>query len=181
MYGSLIVTCAASDAMPFLHGLPNNELEQTTLIATSHLANAIEGQRMAHDVHVTAGVSTLRAVRQIAGCSRRPIAIVIGPDPGGPLRSKGLVRARLLAPLALAGSERADLIEVDRGGAVSRIAESLTRRALLRTIYVREASQPGGPQLRGAVAIPLTLISLARLLAFVLWTEGRARLTTRRP
>ena len=188
---TLIVTCAAPDAVPFLLGLPAEELEQAKLIVTPHLAQALEEQRIPGEVHITAGVSTLDAVRRIAGCSRQPIAIVIGPDPGNPFRCKGLIRARLLAPWALGPASCADLIEIRSGGGASRILTGLTRRALLRRIYVREGLQlveylprrviesPGAP-LRAGVAIPMTLITLARLLPFVAWTEARARFTSSR-
>jgi hypothetical protein len=85
----------------------------------------------------------------------------------------------------LGRSARADLIEIGQGGEVSRMSTGLTRGALLRAIYVREGLQlveylPRGLVARPAallsvgVVIPRTLITLARLLLFVVWTEARA-------
>jgi hypothetical protein len=183
---TLIVTCAAPDALPFLRGLPAGELEQAKLIVTPHLAEALEEQRVAGEVHIFAGVSTLDESRSVVGCARQPITIVIGPDPGNPFRCKGLIRARLLAPWALGPSSRADLVEIKIGGDVSHISAGLTRGALVRAIYIREGvrlveyvprtvvDRPG-LSLRAAIAIPMTAITLARVLPFVAWTEARAR------
>ncbi len=187
---TLIVTCDARDAVPFLLGLPTDEREQAKLIVTPHLAEALKERRMPSDVHVTAGVSTLEAIRHVVHDSQ-PVAIVIGPDPGNPFRCKGLVRARLLAPWALGRSARAGLIEIESGGVVSKAATALTRGALLRTIYIREGLQLAkylrrgvidrpGAFLRVGVLVPMTLITLARLLPFVAWTEARALLRARR-
>ena len=172
---TLIVTCAAPDAVPFLRGLPADELEQAALIVTPHLAGAIEEQRMAGEVHITAGVSTLGAVQRVAGCSRQPITIVIGPDPGNPFRCKGLVRARLLAPWALSRSGYADLVQIESGGGVNQVSTHLSRRTLLRTIYVRESLQLGEWLMRAGGVIPMTMITLAQALPFIAWTEARAR------
>lgn len=169
---TLIVTCAAPDAVPFLRGLPADDLAQANLIVTPHLADAIGEQLTAADVCITAGASTLAEVRRVAACSKQPIAIVIGPDPGDPLRCKGLVRARLLAPWALAPSDSADLIEIKSGGAVGRVSTGLTRGALFRRLYVREGLRLVG---YAGVATPMVLITLARLLPFIVWTEARAR------
>lgn len=188
---TLIVTCDARDAVPFLLALPVEELAQAKLITTPHLAERLEQRRLAGGVQVTAGVSTLKAVRQVVASSRQPIAIVIGPDPGNPFRCKGLMRARLLAPWSLDRTARADLIEIGPGGRVSRISSSLTQGALLRTVYVREGlrlvacvrrSVIDGPEalVRVGLVIPVTLITLARVLPFIAWTEAYARFAAAR-
>jgi hypothetical protein len=186
MHRTLIVTCDARDAMPFLRGLPDGEREQVKLIVTPHLAEALWEQEVAGEVHITAGVSTLDRVRRVVGSSPQPVSIVIGPDPVSPLRCKGLIRARLLAPWALDRTARADLVEIASGGRVDRTSAGLTRGALLRTIYVREGLQLVGYVLRGVVdrpealfragvVIPMSVITLARVLPFIAWTETRAR------
>lgn len=189
---TLIVTCDARDALPFLRGLPADELEQAVLVVTPHLAEALEDQGMAAHVHVTSGVSTLQEVRLIMGSSPPPVAIVIGPDPGNPLRYRGLVRARLLAPWALGRFARADLLEIGTGGGVRRISTGQTRGTLLGKLYVREGSRLAayvlhdivhrpGVFLRAGVALPLALFTLARVLPFIAWHEARALLRARRP
>jgi len=188
---TLIVTCDSRDAVPFLLGLPAKELNQADLIVTPHLAETLKEQGMASHVYVTSGVSTLDAVRRVAGRSRQPVDVVIGPDPGNPFLCKGLVRARLLAPWALDRSARAVLIEIGSGGRVRRVSPSLTRGALARLIYGREERQlveylhhrviaRPAALVRVGFVIPMTLITFVRVLPFIAWTEARAWLRARR-
>jgi len=178
------VTCDALDAVPFLLGLPADEAEQAKLIVTPHLAEVLEEGRMAFDVHVSAGLSTLDALRSVAASSHQPIAIVICPDSGSLFRCRSFVRARLLAPWVVSRGARADLIEIQSGGEVRRKSPGLTRDRLVRTIYAREACLMAEYAPRAvvlaALVVLLVMATLARLIPFVLWTEVRALMRVRR-
>jgi hypothetical protein len=136
---ALLVTCSEPDALPFLLRLPAGELERATVIATRQLAATSEEKRLAASTHRIGGISTLSGVRRVMARPNQRTVVVICPDPWGPFRSKGLIRARLLSPWTLRRGARVDLIEIQPGGQVSRTSSGLTRGSLLRRIYVREA------------------------------------------
>jgi hypothetical protein len=210
----LLVTCSAPDAMAYVLGLPSDEAERTVLVATGHVVRAAEERRVVAATHTIAALSSLGSVRQVLAEPSRKVAIVVGPDPWGPFKGKGFVRARLLAPWALAPKAHADLVELHGGGGVRRTSRGLGRAALLRKIYVREAlllaeyvARAGAARpavllesragrlrallcalmnlpravVRTGVAVCMALVTLARVIPFVVGTEARARYGVTRP
>jgi hypothetical protein len=203
----IIVTCAEPDALPFLLSLPPAELMRATLVGTRDVIRSAERQAPTTATSVINGLAAVDEVRRLIGSTNRNVAVVVAPDPWGPVKGKGFVRARLLAPWFLASGGRAHLVELTRGGGITCTRNDLTRAALLRRLYVREAlllleyivrvgvGRPadrlaGGPlatllnlprAVIGAVlAIPVATVTLARLIPFILWTEARARMKARR-
>ncbi len=193
---ALIITCSEPDALPFLLSLPPACLEQTALIATGDVVRSADQRTTAAATHVLGGPSTLDGARTLLDGLPGRAAVVVAPDPWGPVHGKGFVRARLLAPWVLPVDGKVDLIELKKGGLSHRTLAGLSRCALARRLYVREtllllqyfvdpgAAVPAGPlgialklprALMGAVlALPLALVTLARVLPFILKTEARA-------
>jgi hypothetical protein len=197
----MVVTCAEPDALPFLLSLPPADLAQATLVATGDVVRAAERQTQVATTAIIGGLGSIDEVRRLIGSRRRNVAVIVAPDPWGPLHGKGFVRARLLAPWFLSPGAGADLIELRSGGRSSRALPNLTRPALMLRLYAREArllseylvrlgvGRPVGAAaplaslpcaLAGAVlALPAAAITLGRVIPFILWTEARARMETR--
>lgn len=199
---ALIITCSKPDALPFMLSLPPADLAQATLVATGDVVLAAERQSLVAVSCIIGGVTAVDEVRRLIGDRRRHLAVIVAPDPWGPFHGKGFVRARLLAPWFIGPGARADLIELRNGGRSYRTLPGLGRTALALRLYTREAlllteylvrKGAGRPMGRAAtlvslpralvgagLALPLAaVITVGRLIPFILWTEARARMTAR--
>jgi hypothetical protein len=124
--------------MAYLHALPSDQVRNTLLLATGPVVKAARESGVVGEAHIIAGRSSLGSARRVLSSPGLRIVVVIAPDPWGPFKGKGFVRARLLAPWALAPVAHVDLMELRSGGEVRRTSRGLARAALLRKIYLRE-------------------------------------------
>jgi hypothetical protein len=193
----IIVTCAEPDALPFLLSRPSNELAGATLIATGDVVRSAVEQTGVNKARVIDGMTVIQQVRALAGDADCRVSVVVAPDPWGPYRGKGFVRARLLAPLCVSAAGRADLIELRGDGRSLRVKPGLDRRALLVCLLAfewhnlqgylvgtaEERRTGAAPALRRAqgqlakaiLVVPVTAVTLCRLVPFIIRTESRAR------
>jgi len=178
----MVVTCGEPDALAFLLSCPADDLGRTTLVATADVVRSASLQTAVANSYVIDGFEAIDEVRRLIGGPRRRLAIVIAPDPWGPLRGKGFVRARLFAPWFLDKGGRADLIELRSGGYLRRVLSERRRGELVLRLYTREVALLCVYLVHVvgvALAIPTAAITLSRLVPFVLWTEARARFRKR--
>lgn len=136
---ALIITCSKPDALPFLLSLPPGDLGQATLVATGDVVRAAERQSLVAVGCIIGGVTAVEEVRHLTGDSTCHVAVIVAPDPWGPFRGKGFVRARLLAPWFIGPGARADLIELRGDGHSYRTLPGLSRKSLMLRLYTREA------------------------------------------
>ena len=197
----IVVTCAEPDALPFLLSFSPADLARATLVATGDVVRSAERQTLVATTSTISGLAAVDEVRRLIGDSHRHVAVIVAPDPWGPLHGKGFVRARLLAPWFIGPGGRADLIELRSGGRSYRTLPGLGRTALMLRLYTREAlllieylvrKGAGRPMGRAAtlvslpralvgavLALPLAAVTVGRLIPFILWTEARARMKAR--
>lgn len=197
----IVVTCAEPDALPFLLSFSPADLARATLVATGDVVRSAERQTLVATTSTISGLAAVDEVRRLIGDSHRNVAVIVAPDPWGPLHGKGFVRARLLAPWFIGPGGRADLIELRSGGRSYRTLPGLGRTALMLRLYTREAlllieylvrKGAGRPMGRAAtlvslpralvgavLALPLAAVTVGRLIPFILWTEARARMKAR--
>jgi hypothetical protein len=134
----IIVTCSEPDALPFLLSLPDADLKRVTLVATGDVVRSAERQTQVAATSVINGLAAVDEVRRLTGDAQCRVAVIVAPDPWGPINGKGFVRARLLAPWFIGPGARADLMELCSGGRVLRTRSGLARRALMLRLYARE-------------------------------------------
>jgi hypothetical protein len=197
----IVVTCAEPDALPFLLSFSPADLARATLVATGDVVRSAERQTLVATTSTISGLAAVDEVRRLIGDPHRHVAVIVAPDPWGPLHGKGFVRARLLAPCFIGPGGRADLIELRSGGRSYRTLPGLGRTALMLRLYTREAlllieylvrKGAGRPMGRAAtlvslpralvgavLALPLAAVTVGRLIPFILWTEARARMKAR--
>lgn len=190
----LIVTCSEPDATPFLAQLPSEELSRTLLVATRNVVAAATRLTTVSATFILGGPSTFEEARRLLS-GDVDVSVVVAPDPWGPFKGKGFVRARQVLPFVLPDAP-VDVIELDRGGVTGRIRRGVSPAMLARWMLGREAVQllryglqtsvdryggglsPLAPAhafarlLIGWMVAPLTL---ARCLSYVARTELRAR------
>jgi len=135
----IVVTCAEPDALPFLLSLHPADLASATLVATGDVVRSAERQTPVAATSIIGGLAAVDEVRRLIGDTQRKVVVIVAPDPWGPFNGKGFVRARLLAPWFLDPGAHADLIELQKGGRVERMRGGLSRAALMRCLYGREA------------------------------------------
>lgn len=187
----IVVTCAEPDAVPFLRSLPREDLTRATLFATRDVVASAIRQTPVGTSHIIGGASAVGEVRSLAGDTQRHVTVVVAPDPWGPYRGRGFVRARILAPWFLSPTGRADLVELRGDGRSFKAECDLSRRALLQRMYSREAHllrdyvgrgalRTGCRLAKAALSIPVATITLGRVTLFILRTELDARERTGR-
>jgi hypothetical protein len=138
-------------------------------------------------------LSAEEARRLLSGDVR--VSVVVAPDPWGPVKGKGFVRARQVMPFVLSDAP-VDVIELDRGGVTGRVRRGVSPSMLARWMLRREAVELLHHGLRMSVdrydggLSPIALahafarlllgwmiapVTLARCLSYVARTELRAR------
>jgi len=191
----IVVTCCEPDALPFLRGLPREHLSRATLIATADVIRSAERETPITKTALIGGRSTLEEVRGLLSADRACVTVVVAPDPWGPVRGKGFVRARQVLPFVLPAAGF-DVVELDRGGVNGRVWRGADRASFARWIRRREVVLFGGHAVHlgmvgpegythtpAAAALALTrvvvsplvaAVTLARVLPFIARTEARA-------
>jgi len=197
----IIVTCAEPDALSFLRGLREADLTQTTLVATADVIRSAERQTLVGKTVMMGGRHTFAEVRRVLSGPGARVTIVVAPDPWGPFRGKGFVRARQILSLVLLDSDF-DVIELERGGMAGRVRRGVRRAAFAHWIRRRELLLLGehvvhlgmvDPEgymhtpaaaalalVRVALSPLVAAVTLARVLPFIARTEVRARRVSRR-
>ena len=176
----IIITCAESDAVPFLRSLPEAGLEDVTLVTTPAPGEFYRAAGLGRSIWVMARVSSVRDIRRLAAESGAPLTILLGPDYGWPTYRRRFVQRRLVAPWLLPRGARADLVRVVSGGTVSWCRPHCGRVELLLRLYPAQAALLLSFAGLGALKTPLGAVTLARLLPSVLLSEARARVGYRR-
>jgi len=196
----IVVTCSEPDALPFLRGLGERDLEEATLIATADVVRSAVRHAAVSRAIVFGGLETIDEVRPLLSGPGARLTIVVAPDPWGPFRGKGFVRARQILPFVLPDTD-VEIIELERGGRTGRARRGVRRTDFARWIRRREIVLLGehmvhlgmvGPEgythtpaaaavalARVAVSPLVAAVTLARVLPFIARTELRARKGTR--
>jgi hypothetical protein len=195
----LIITCGEPDATAFLAGRPPEELARTLLMSTHDVIVAAERQTPIAETFLMGGPATFAEARRLL-LGDVHITVVVAPDPWGPFRGKGFVRARQVVPLILPEAPVA-VIELRRGGVLGRVRRATPlpelsrwirrREAGLLAAYVlqagigapvREMERYSSPYVSTEMAIvrllltvPLAFVTLARCLTYIARTETRVR------